>query len=164
MKVDCKIHVIQGRTNDKNRRRIAVHFGAQHIVDDWRGSLAPGYYESGSVLFTESERLIKECTRHPSIVVWQLDRLVKEINDAIPLTDWIEGKPTLVGEYIASIDHYSIPEIKVRRHWDGKCWSVAWDPSAKYRAGDEHFKRAADSTFQNRIRYRGLSQEPIILE
>lgn len=80
-----------------------------------------------------------------------------EINAAIPLTDWQEGEPPLIGEYLV-YDH----EGGNKSWWHGDCWSygILYGYSQK-------FKNIAAGKRQDnnwRPRWRGLAEEPIVID
>ncbi len=80
-------------------------------------------------------------------------------NAAIPLTDWLEGKPKHVGEYVASV----MLDDTARRYWNGKNWSCAFSPESPQAHKDRTSSYQAFSGHKH-IKYRGLSKKPIILE
>lgn len=74
------------------------------------------------------------------------------------LTDWFPPsiKPIRRGDYIAS----AVKDPAVRRHWNGKRWSLHWYEWEEEMRAAERRKKAADPVEAKKIRWRGLASEP----
>lgn len=125
---------------------------------------------------------LKPCIMRPTMVVRQTDEIgfieetrialmrewgfevkpfeevAKEINAAIPLTDWRSDNPTIDGEYIAG----TVRSNLIRSYWRNGYWSNFF-----YETSPQNFKDDSASIkcqaryIEGGVEWRGLSEEPI---
>jgi hypothetical protein len=142
----------------KHAQRIADHFGfKRHQIE---GGTHPAHLKSHNrICFTSQVGVNEEFAKHFDI--YSLSHIVAAINAAIPLTEWREGPPPAVGEWNASITY----DERQRRWWNGKYWSRPFfgEQSAPVKNLMASEKSPINDGFPASFKWRGLSQEPIII-
>ena len=147
-----------GAQAKKYARILAKHYGLKNIIFQWGGTLNLGTYSS--LYLTASEDVFNSVDLIGVIKCCTIQEAIEEVNQAIPLTPWLEGKPALVGEYNASITYSPY----THRWWDGEYWSTGFKRSETMAYKNMCTKITETNLGNAQIRYRGLSRPPIILE
>jgi hypothetical protein len=145
--------IVTGVPGGKTRfaERIAKHLGLHRINIQWNGT---SIFLRGHLYITDSKNVGAFA---PHVLTFA--EVAKQINEAIPLTEWFPygTEPVRKGEYNATYDENK----EAIRWWDGKQWSAAY-----FRYETDGEKRRCKSTplcLPIEITWRGLSEEPIIV-
>lgn len=147
----------------KHAARIVKHFRADTLIQGWCGVLD---IRTGiTVYFTNNDRVLKVAREIGVPPVFTLEEVAQQINDAIPLTGWINccrvGQPSRKGWYDVNYnaDDPSYDADEKRKYWNGVQW--CFDDSGDAFTGC--YFGSANGTEYHGEAWRGLAEEPIVL-
>ncbi len=142
----------------ENATRMVKHFNLKRWQTWSKDEPRGGYFIHGVLVLVYSETPPKPEGSFCQQISFA--EVAKQINDAIPLTDWQSGPPPMLGEWNASA--YQDPGM--RRWWNGDLWSMGWSKNHHQDTANQRAKITTAKNFSERIFWRGLSEEPIVVQ